>query len=94
MAYRKRDYLYPKSSTYMVTVLMKNQPSILLDADSKLAEVPRQMSSELMDVLCETFYAMLDFADSQGLPVLQLCRVPNFIDFLKNNRIIDRDYGF
>ena len=89
MAYRKRDYLYPKNSTYMVTVLMKDQAPILLDADSKLAAAPRQMSSELMDVLCETFYAMLDFADSQGLPVLQLCRVPNFIDFLKNNKIID-----
>ena len=88
MAYRKRDYLYPKSSTYTVTVLMKNQPTLLLDANSEPAAA-RQMSSELMDVLCETFYAMLDFAESQGLPVLQLCRVPNFIDFLKNNKIID-----
>ena len=90
MAYRKRDYLYPKSSAYGAIVLIKNQPPLLLSTDSDPTAVPQdQITSEFMDVLCETFYAMLDLAESQGLPVLQLCRVPNFIDFVKNNKIFN-----
>jgi hypothetical protein len=90
MAYRKRDYLYPKSSAYGATVLIKNQPPLLLSADSESTTVSHeQMSDEFMDVFCETFYAILDLAESQGLPVLQLCRVPNFIDFVKNNKIFN-----
>ena len=86
MAYRKRDYLYPKNITYKTTVLIKNQSPLLLAPDSEPAAVSQeQMTSELMDGFCETFYAMLELAESQGLPVLQLCRVPDFIDFVKNN---------
>ena len=70
--YRKRDYLYPKNGTYGTTVLIKNQPPLLLSTDSDPTAVPQdQITSEFMDVLCETFYAMLDLAESQGLPVLQ-----------------------
>ena len=90
MAYRKRDYLYPKNSTYKTTVLIKNQSPNLLSPDSEPAAVLQdQMTSELMDGFCETFYAMLELAESQGLPVLQLCRVPDFIDFVKNNETFD-----
>ncbi len=86
MAYRKRDYLYPKSGTSKTVVLIKNHAPILISDDSgPPALVQDRMTSEMMDGFCETFYAMLELAESQGLPLLQLCRVPNFIDFVEKN---------
>ena len=86
MAYRKRDYLYPKSSIAKTIIFVKNQAPLLLSAESEPPGLlQEQMDGELMDLFCETFYAMLELAESQGLPVLQLCRVPDFIDFVKNN---------
>ena len=86
MAYHKRDYLYPKSNTFEATVLIKNQAPLLIsiDPDPRFLS-PVYISTELMDGVCDTFYAMLDLAESQGLPVLQLCRLPNFLDFLEIN---------
>ena len=88
MAYHKRDYLYPKSNTFQATVLIKNQTPLLLSADPHPVSLsPDYMSTEFTDIVCDTFYAMLDLAESQGLPVLQVCRFPNFLDFLKINKI-------
>ena len=88
MAYHKRDYLYPKSNTFEATVLIKNQAPLLLSADSDPVSLSHDyMAGEFMDVVCDTFYAMLDLAESQGLPVFQLCRLPNFLDFLEINKI-------
>ena len=85
MAYRKRDYLYPKSATSKTVVLFKNLGPVLISDDSGTRAVQDRMTSEMMDGFCETFYAMLELAESQGLPLLQLCRVPNFIDFVGKN---------
>ena len=86
MAYHKRDYLYPKNNTWNSTVLIKNQGPLELSADSDSISFSQDyMSSELIDVVCDIFYEMLDHAESQGLPLLQLCRFPNFLDFIKKS---------
>ncbi len=88
MAYHKRDYLYPKNNTFEATVLIKNQVPLLISTDPDPMSLSHDYrSAEFMDMVCDTFYAMLDLAESQGLPVFQLCRLPNFLDFLKINKI-------
>ncbi len=50
MAYRKRDYLYPKSGTSKTVVLIKNHAPILISDDSgPPALVQDRMTSEMMD---------------------------------------------
>ena len=91
MAYHKRDYLYPKNNTFEATVLIKNQTPLLLSADPDPTFVSDvYLSAEFMDGVCDTFYAMLDLAESQGLPVFQLCRLPNFLDFVTKSKKIGK----
>jgi len=84
MAYHKRDYLYFKNDTWN-TILIKNQTPLELPADSDPISFSHDhlMPSEFIDLACDTFYAMQDLSESQGVPVLQLCRFPNFVDFIK-----------
>ena len=91
MAYHKRDYLYPKRSTFEATILIKNQPPLRLSAVSDSVSLSHDyMPSEYMDAVCDTFYAKLDLAESQGLPVFQLCRLPNFLDFVTKSKKIGK----
>ena len=85
MAYHKRDYMYFKNNTWGTTVLIKNQgPLEFSTASEPISLSQDNMSSEFIDAVCDIFYEMLDLAESQGLPLLQLCRLPNFLDFLQN----------
>ena len=85
MAFHKRKHVYLKNNTG-ATILIKNQPPLEFPVDSSPTSFSYDpMSSEFIDAACDTFYAMLDLAESQGLPVLQLCRFPNFLDFIKKS---------
>ena len=87
MAYHKRDYLYPKNNTGGATILIKNQGPIELSPDLDPTSFPVDyLSGEFIDVVCDIFYEMQELAESQGLPLLQLCRLPNFLDFIQNNK--------
>jgi len=87
MAYHKRDYLYSKNNTKTTTILIKNQGPLEIPLDSEPISVPSDyLSSEFLDVVCDTFYEMQELAESQGLPLLQLCRFPVFLDFIQNNK--------
>jgi len=87
MAYHKRDYLYSKNNTKTTTILIKNQGPLEFSADLDPISMSKDyISSEYIDTMCDIFYEMVDLSESQGLPLLQLCRFPNFLDFIQNKK--------
>lgn len=83
----KRDvrFLHSATKTRTTTVFVKNQGCFVLlpDESGEGESFSPDGHSEFIDLLCDTFHALQDHVASHGLPLLQTCRFPDFIDFVQ-----------
>ena len=86
MSYRKRDYRYPRSSRETTVVLTKSQGALEVWAESSSPGSSDESAGEgeEVDALCDSFHEIRTFVENRGLPLLQLCQFPDFVDFVRS----------
>ena len=91
MSFRKRDFACPRpgrSDTKTRVILRKNDdPLYDSTSDRHDSSVSRHLDSDrFWDASHDAFCSILELAESQGVPVLQFVRFPDFLNFLAGEK--------
>lgn len=81
MTFRKQNYKYPSNdqnpnTPVVLGTVTRNENDIWVDSNTV------EVSYELWNAVWETYENITEVAETQGVPIFQLCRMCDFFEFL------------